>query len=52
MYQSVKTLQCSPLHSPKKKVEAVDLIGIGLLLWGLLYIVQGLCYLISKIIFN
>lgn len=52
MYQSIKTLEVKPLRKRVKYLEFMDLVGIFLLVMGSYYILQGVAYLISKIIFN
>jgi hypothetical protein len=52
MYQNIKTLEVKPLRKRVKYLEFMDLVGIFLLVMGSYYILQGVAYLISKIIFN
>ena len=51
MYQSLRMLDVRPMHH-ESKVDISNVIGVGLLLWGAVYIVQGLAYLLSQLIFN
>lgn len=52
MYQSIKTLEVKPLRKRIKYLEFMDLVGIFLLVMGSYYILQGVVFILSNLLFS
>jgi len=51
MYQSQRTLELRPMRH-ERRVDIMDIIAIFTLVMVAVYIVQGLTYILSQLIFN